>query len=79
MNELTPLQKAQAEMKRRRDAGEKIVHLTPREKMEKNPRSLKARINCNCWECANEIRSEITHCAVNRCPFWDIRPYQPKQ
>lgn len=79
MNELTPLQKAQAEMKRRREAGEEIIRLTPREKMKQNPKSLRARINCNCWECAGETRVEITNCLIRMCPFWDVRPYQPKE
>jgi hypothetical protein len=35
-----------------------------------------AAIKAKCLTCTNFDRSEITHCRVETCPLWVVRPYQ---
>ena len=41
---------------------------------EGNSRS--ACIKAKCLACCNLDRDEITHCMVQICPLWPVRPYQ---
>ena len=34
-----------------------------------------AAIKAKCLTCANFERAEITHCTVEVCPLWRVRPY----
>jgi hypothetical protein len=35
-----------------------------------------AAIKAKCLACCNLDREEITHCTVQICPLWPVRPYQ---
>ena len=61
-----------------RKAG-KIQSLTPIEKAEKNPKSLRLAINAKCWDCVCGQRLEIKLCPMEtNCSLWPVRPYQEK-
>jgi len=72
---LPPLQKAQYKRALNKLNGV-VVDTSPYGKLERNPKSLKARINAMCWHCSGEQRKEISLCAVKKCPLWAVRPYQ---
>ena len=52
--------------------------LNPRQKHEKNPRSLRLAINAQCWECVGENKAEVTRCTGYNCSLWGVRPWQKK-
>lgn len=70
------LQRAQEEMRRRREAGIPVVRLDPIEKAHANPKSLRLAINGKCWDCCLAQREEIRKCAMKDCTLWPVRPYQ---
>lgn len=79
--ELTPLQRAHATMRARREAGETIVRLSPIEKARAKPTSLRFAVNAKCWDCQcgdadPNPRERIRSCPVTRCPLHPVRPYQ---
>lgn len=76
--ELTPLQKANAAKKANREAGIKVVNLSPAEKAKANPKSLRMAITAKCYECANDQKAEVTHCHITDCALWNVRPWQRK-
>jgi len=78
---MTALQKAHAENKRRRDAGEEIVRLNPIEKANKRTDSLRLAINGKCYDCIGQdgdpdFRGSIRNCICTDCTLWPVRPYQ---
>ena len=58
---------------------ERSKSLNPREKAIAHPKSLRARINRNCWECGGEDKQEVKFCTARNCPFYEIRPWQEKK
>lgn len=38
-----------------------------------------AAIKAKCLACCNLDREEITHCTVQICPLWPVRPYQEEK
>ena len=69
---------ALAEYQKKVAAGEieKTKPKTPREKLADNPKSLRAAINCFCFECVGENRFDVKNCTVKECPLWGLRPWQ---
>ena len=51
---------------------------TPRERLDDSPKSLRAAINCFCFECVGEIKMDVKNCLVTKCPLWNVRPWQKK-
>lgn len=74
-SQLKPIEKAQYKRTLNAINGVKI-DTSPYGKLERNPNSLRARINAMCWQCSCEQRKEITLCQVKKCPLYDVRPYQ---
>jgi len=74
----TPIEKAQEAMRLRRESGEVITKLSPIEKANKNPKSLRMAINGKCWDCSGGQRLEIRECTVHTCTLYPVRPYQEK-
>lgn len=72
---LAPIEKAQYKRQMNKINGV-VIDTSPYGKLERNPNSLRARINAMCWQCSCEQRKEIALCAVKKCPLWDVRPYQ---
>jgi hypothetical protein len=78
----TPLEKAQAAMRAKREAGEQIVRLSPREKAERNPKSLRFAANAKCFDCVGGDNADggfrrcIRECPSVMCPLHNLRPYQ---
>ena len=70
-----------AEMK---EAGIKVVVLSPVEKARRNKASLRLAINGKCWSCCGEgadgwkyTRETIQLCTASEtCSLWPVRPYQ---
>ena len=78
---LTPLARAHAVMKARRENGEIIVRLDPIQKAAKKPTSLRLAITGKCWDCIGgdsdpNPRMRIRECPVTRCTLHPVRPYQ---
>ena len=78
---LTALDKARLAAQAIRDAGGTVRRLTPRERLERNPRSLRASINVVCWDCEGGdadpgVRKRIGSCTIKSCGNWPNRPYQ---
>lgn len=71
-------QEALAEYREKLASGEieKQRQKTPREKLDSNPSSLRAAINCFCFECLGESRADVKACTVKKCPLWNVRPWQ---
>jgi hypothetical protein len=57
----------------------KNKRLNPIEKARANPKSLRAAINGKCFDCVVEQYKEVTHCLVEDCPLWPLRPWQIKE
>ena len=80
MNEA--LQKAQAAMKAKREAGESVERLDPLEKAKAKPTSLRLATNAKCFDCVggknadNGYRRAIRECCAISCPLHTVRPYQ---
>jgi len=60
-----------------------IERLTPLEKAQQNPKSLRLAINAKCYDCGGEDadpgwRGRITECVIPECPLFPVRPYQKK-
>lgn len=53
--------------------------ITPAEKAQQNPRSLRAAINAKCHDCVCFQKREVTRCVMTDCPLWKLRPWQNKQ
>jgi hypothetical protein len=65
----------------RAEAGERIEHRNPLEKLALNPLSLRAAINAMCYQCEGEdadpgVRRRIGTCPIKTCALWAVRPYQ---
>jgi hypothetical protein len=57
------------------------VRLTPLEKLQAHPTSLRAAINARCFQCEGcdadpKVRYRIGTCTVTSCALWGVRPYQ---
>jgi hypothetical protein len=78
----TALEKAHAVMRAKREAGEEIVRLSPREKAERNPSSLRLAINARCYDCVGSENADggyrrcIRECPAVRCSLHPVRPHQ---
>jgi len=69
---------ALAEYRRKLAAGEveKAVTRTPAEIALDQPKSLRAAINANCWNCVGESKQEVRLCVMRHCPFYNLRPWK---
>lgn len=76
---LSPLQKAHAKMREKREAGIEIVRLNPIQRAKLKPNSLRLAVNAKCFDCCNEQRVEIKKCTIRECSLWAVRPYQNEQ
>lgn len=58
-------------------AGE-IKRRNPMEKALDNPKSMRAAINANCWDCVGQDNwvNRTRECDIKKCPFWAMRPHQ---
>lgn len=77
----TPLEKAHAAMRARREAGEVITRRNPIEKARDKPASLRLAVSGKCFDCCGQDcdpgwRERIRNCPVTRCPLHPVRPYQ---
>lgn len=77
----TPLEKAHAAMRARREAGEVVTRRDPIEKAASKPTSLRLACSAKCFDCVGRDadpgwRKRIGECSVTRCPLWPVRPYQ---
>jgi hypothetical protein len=78
---LTPLERAHAAMRARREAGEVIARRDPLEKAAAKPTSLRLAITAKCFDCQGRDcdpgwRDRIRTCSVAKCPLHPVRPYQ---
>lgn len=83
MSDNTGLEAARAASAARKDAGIKLVVLTPMEKLAKNPTSLRLSINAMCYDCQGRncdpgVIDRIRHCAISDCPLFNVRPYRDR-
>ena len=55
-------------------AGE-IERLTPTQKAKANPKSMRAAINAECYDCCGEENwiNRTKFCTLFDCPFWTLR------
>jgi len=73
---------AQQKRKEMAEAGVKIVHLSYKEKLAKNPSSRTLAIHAKCWECAGDgadgagITKETIRTCKSPCALHDFRPYK---
>lgn len=71
---LEALKQGRAEYQKKVAAGE-IERLDPLQRSKKNPNSLRAAINANCYDCNGKenwhVRTKF--CNIFKCPFWHIR------
>lgn len=69
------------EYQRKIEAGEieRAKTMTPAEKAEANPKSLRAAINAKCWDCCCQSRTEVGLCESETCPLWNLRPWTKKE
>ncbi len=77
----TALQKARKVLAAKREAGIEVERLTPAQKAERNPKSLRLAVNAKCWDCQGGtadpgIRDRIGACQIVRCALNSVRPYQ---
>lgn len=77
----TPLERAHAAMRARREAGETITRRNPLEKAAGKPTSLRLAVSAKCFDCVGREcdpgwRDRIRTCTVARCPLHPVRPYQ---
>jgi len=75
------LQKGQDKMRELRAAGWKPVYRNPVEQAQANPKSLKAAIKANCWNCVGAdadpgAKFRVRDCTVTRCALHAHRPWQ---
>jgi len=68
----------------RKQAGIKTVCLTPIEKLNLNPTSLRAAINAMCYDCQGRnadpnVIGRIKFCEITECPLFNVRPYRIKE
>lgn len=76
MSQSEALKKAQEKLAAMRVQGIQFEKLTPQQKAEKNPKSLRFAVNAKCWDCACGQISEIRECNIKTCGLWNVRPYQ---
>lgn len=75
---------AQEARKRRLEAGEQIVRLTPTQRAQQNPQSMRAAVNAKCFDCVGGEHADhgyhraIRDCPSTRCPLHGVRPYRAK-
>ena len=77
----TGLEMARIKRAELKEAGIKVVVLSPTEKARRNPQSLRFAINGKCWDCIGaghdpNPRGAIRDCAISDCTLWPVRPYQ---
>lgn len=75
-------QEALKEYRQKLKSGEiKKVNLTPTQKLEKNPTSLRLAVNAMCYMCFGGTKNcadDIRNCTSKECPLYKVRPYQEK-
>ena len=69
-------EKAREALKVKRESGWKPTRLSPVEKSDKNPKSLRYAINAKCWDCSCGQTVEIKECGAVGCPLWKVSPYK---
>ena len=57
----------------------KSKRFNPLQKAKANPKSLRAAVNGKCYECSRDQYKEVTHCLVEECPLWPLRPWQANE
>jgi len=55
--------------------------MTPIERSQQDPKSLRKAINAKCYHCVGENYDpnpygRIHDCTIKECPLWAVRPYQ---
>lgn len=55
--------------------------MTPIERSNQDPKSLRKAVNAKCYHCVGEHYDpnpvgRIRECEVESCPLWKVRPYQ---
>lgn len=55
--------------------------LSPIEKAQRAPKSLRAAITAKCWDCVGQDadphpRWRIANCECETCPLWNVRPWR---
>lgn len=79
---LSGIESARRVNEARRAAGVKVRVLTPIERLERSPTSLRRAVTAKCWDCQGgdadpAVRWRIGNCEVGKaCPLYDVRPYQ---
>lgn len=76
-NAQSALQEYRAKLK----SGEiKKINLTPEQKLEKNPTSLRLAVNAMCYQCMGKTKvvEDIRNCTAKECALYNVRPYQEK-
>jgi hypothetical protein len=77
----TAIEKAQAALRAKREAGETVERLDPIERARRNPQSRALAIAAKCWDCQGAgadpgTRQRIGECSITRCPLHSVRPHQ---
>ena len=59
-----------------------LKRLSPVEKAQADPRSLRKAINAFCYECMGGdgepgARDHVRNCTAPKCPLYPVRPWQP--
>lgn len=55
--------------------------MTPTQKHNQNPKSLRLAINAHCYQCQGEdadpcVQWRIGNCEITTCALFSVRPYQ---
>jgi len=77
------LEAAHAALAARKESGEKVIVLSPTEKLKINPSSLRLAINAMCYDCQGKnhdpgVIGRIRYCEISNCPLFNVRPYREK-
>jgi len=83
MNNLTALDKALAKKKELKSLG-KLVRLSPYQKAQNNPKSLRKAVTAFCYECMGGdgeqgARGHVRNCTAYKCPLYKVRPWQESE
>ena len=76
----TALEKGRRLQREARERGERIERLTPMEKAQRQPGSLRFAINAKCYSCVYDPLAggtwlqQVEECRIEDCPLWSVRP-----
>ena len=77
------LEAARHALAQRKASGVTTKVLTPIQRLELNPTSLRQSVNAMCYDCQGRgadpgVIGRIRNCEIHSCPLFNVRPYQDK-